>query len=350
MLSLYDAAPISTRRKTADGYLVAEARAARTGIQIYSGAEVGRPDLGVVRVMRPENEVFDRASIATYGTAPITVGHPPGGVTADTWKRFAVGHVGEGVVRDGEYVALPLILKDADAIRQLETGTRELSVGYNCSLSWTPGNANGETWDAVQQGIRVNHVALVPKGRAGAECRIADAASPLTERAHTMADSITVPMGFLDAIPTHDASAVSGILADMQSKEVFRVRDAGRRARDLSWKYGAQMGPSSMHDSALGKTGYEFLQGIARMAPAVEAQLVNRFLQGDHSISPGFDPQAGEKARQEMIERDRNAWRGTSAPLASQDAAPPHPQPAMDSRSAYEAMCNDLSNAWKRGK
>ena len=225
-----------------------------------------------------------------------------------------------------------------------------MSVGYNCSLSWTPGSANGETWDAVQQGIRVNHVALVPKGRAGAECRIADAAPSTTERAHTMADSITVPMGFLDAIPTQDATAVSGILADMQSKEVFRVRDAGRRARDLSWKYGAQMGPSHMHDSALGKTGYEFLQGIARMAPAVEAQLVNRFLQGDHSISPGFDPQAGEKARQEMIERDCNAWRGTAAPLASQDAAPPHPQPAMDSRSAYEAMCNDLSNAWKRGK
>lgn len=350
MLNLYDAAPISTRRKTADGYLVAEARAARTGIQLYAGSEVGRPDLGMVRVMRPESEVFDRASIATYGTAPITVGHPPGGVTADTWKRFAVGHVGEGVVRDGEYVALPLILKDADAIRQLEAGTRELSVGYNCSLSWTPGSANGESWDAVQQGIRVNHVALVPKGRAGAECRIADAAPPNTERAHTMADSITVPMGFLDAIPTQDAALVSGILADMQSKEVFRVRDAGRRAQDLSWKYGAQMGSSSMNDGAVAKTGYEFLQGIARMAPAVEAQLVNRFLQGDHSISPGFDPQAGEKARQEMIEDLANAWRRPSGTYGAHDAAPRSPAAPMDRESAYEAMCNDLSNAWKRGK
>lgn len=349
MLNLFDAAPISTRRKTADGYLVAEARAARTGIQLYAGSEVGRPDLGVVRVMRPETEVFDRASIATYGTAPITVGHPPGGVTADTWKRFAVGHVGEGVVRDGEYVALPLILKDADAIRQLETGTREVSVGYTCSLSWDPGSANGETWDAVQQGIRVNHVALVPKGRAGAECRIADAASPITERANTMADSITVPIGFLDAIPMQDASLVSGILADMQSKEVFRVRDAGRRAQDLSWKYGAQMGPSSMHDSALGKTGYEFLQGIAKMAPAVEAQLIGRFLQGDQSISPGFDPQAGEKARAKMIEDQANAWQRPAGAHNAQDAVPSSAAP-IDRQAAYDAMCDDLSNAWKRGK
>ncbi|MFC7663738.1 hypothetical protein ACFQWF_14900 [Methylorubrum suomiense] len=166
-----------------------------------------------------------------------------------------------------------------------------------------------------------------------------------------MADSITVPTNFLDAIPTHDAAAVSTIIADLQSKEVFRVRDAGRRAQDLSWKFGAEMGRSGTFDAATARNGYEFLQGLSKMAPAVEAQLIGRFLQGDQSINPGFDPQAGEKARAKMMEDSANAWRRPTGSHVAQDAAPP-PPPAMsmDRESAYAQMCDDLSNAWKKGK
>ena len=45
-------------RTTADGYLVATPRIARTGIQIYNGAEVGRPEMPQVRIYRPPEEVF----------------------------------------------------------------------------------------------------------------------------------------------------------------------------------------------------------------------------------------------------------------------------------------------------
>lgn len=257
-MQLFDAAPISTRRKTTDGFLVAQARAARTGVQVYSGAEVKRPDLAMVRVMRPEAEVFDRTSLSTYGTAPITVGHPPSGVTADTWKQFAVGHVGEGVVRDGEYVALPLILKDADAIRQLEAGTRELSVGYNCSLDFTPGSANGVTWDAVQRGIRVNHVALVPRGRAGSECRISDAAA--------LDDG---DVSFLDSLPASVASRIGALAADTHHTEVFRVQAAAREARSLR---------AGLASSTIAHAGFAdaaaYLGGLAARADAHAAKLL----------------------------------------------------------------------------
>lgn len=310
MLNLFDAAPISTRRKTGDGYLVAEARCARLGVQLYAGAEVGKPEMGVVRVMRPEAEVFDRTSISSYGSAPITVGHPPGGVTADTWKRFAVGHVGEGVVRDGEYVAIPLILKDADAIRQLEGGTRELSVGYTCNLDWSPGSEGGQTWDAVQRGIRVNHVALVPKGRAGSECRISDSAPHVQQGTHTMSDKFSPPMGFLDAIPGPEAAQVASIIADLQSNETFRVRDAGRRAYDLCWHYGAKMGPGNLHDSAMMKTGHEFLRALGDSARGIEAGLLGRWAQGDDAVQTGIDRNAGATAYEEMCRDQANAWKG----------------------------------------
>lgn len=352
MLNLFDAAPISTRRKTGDGYLVAEARAARLGVQLYAGAEVGKPEMGVVRVMRPEAEVFDRTSISSYGSAPITVGHPPGGVTADTWKRFAVGHVGEGVVRDGEYVAIPLILKDADAIRQLEGGTRELSVGYTCNLDWSPGSEGGQTWDAVQRSIRVNHVALVPRGRAGAECRIADSAPSFDQRTHTMSDKLTPPMGFLDAIPGPEAAQVASVIADLQSNETFRVAQAGKRARDLQWHYGAQMGSSILRDSALMRTGHDFMKALADQAPALEATLLGRWVQGDSSVSTGVDRDASDRARAQMIDEMTNAWRSSPAPATSSaPAAQTHDaQPLGDAATEYERMCERQRNAWMEGK
>ena len=45
-------------RITNDGYLVAMPRIARSGIQVYAGHEVCRPDLDRVRVYRPPEEVF----------------------------------------------------------------------------------------------------------------------------------------------------------------------------------------------------------------------------------------------------------------------------------------------------
>src|SRR5690606_28507268 len=50
----------------------------------------------------------------------------------------------------------------------IESGERkEISLGYKCQLDPTPGTWNGESYDAVQKNIVVNHVALGPKGWGG---------------------------------------------------------------------------------------------------------------------------------------------------------------------------------------
>ena len=178
MMQFFDAVQIadaSTRRRTADGYLVAMARAARAGIQVYAGREVGRPDLAEVRVYRPADEVFSRDSLATYAHRPLTNDHPAEAVTPANWKTHAVGFVGDEVARDGEHVRIPLMLADAAAIAALEAGKRELSAGYICRLDWTSGTTpEGQAYDAVQRDIRINHVALVDAGRAGPAARIDD--------------------------------------------------------------------------------------------------------------------------------------------------------------------------------
>lgn len=161
--------------KTHDGYLVATARVARTGIQIYSGNELGKPEMDVVRVYRPESEVFNDKTMQSFAYRPMTNDHPSEMVTAENWKGLSIGQVGGEVARDGEFIRVPLVMMDAAAIKDYENGKRELSMGYSAEIVFDAGTTpDGEEYDAIQKNIRNNHLALVDKARAGKEARIGD--------------------------------------------------------------------------------------------------------------------------------------------------------------------------------
>lgn len=165
-------------RICADGCLVAEVRAARAGIQTYNRNEVNAP-VGfagdVVRVYRPEDEVFSRDSMASFAAAPVTIDHPSEAVTADNWRRLGVGEINGDVARDGEFVRVPIIVRDASAVDTIMRSHKQLSMGYSVDLDWTPGKSpSGEAYDAVQRHIRINHIAAVPAARGGPQLRIID--------------------------------------------------------------------------------------------------------------------------------------------------------------------------------
>lgn len=164
-----------TTRKREGGYLVADARVARTGIQVYNGSEVGRPDMDTVRVYRAADEVFSKASMASFANIPVTNDHPSVPVTADNWSQYAKGQTDGDIARDGERLRVPLMVSDAATIAQVEAGKKELSAGYTCDLDWLGGvTPDGQLYDAAQKNIRANHVAIVAAGRAGSEIRIGD--------------------------------------------------------------------------------------------------------------------------------------------------------------------------------
>lgn len=175
-IKVLDAFLMDGVRKTNDGYMTAFAKVARTGIQLYRGREVGKPDMDIVRVYRPPEEVFAKDAMKSMAHRPVTLLHPPVPVTADNWKQFATGMTGDEVVRDGDTVKVPLVIMDADTIAAVEKGgVRELSVGYSTDIKFTPGvTADGEAYDAVQTDIRANHLAVVPVARGGKELRIGD--------------------------------------------------------------------------------------------------------------------------------------------------------------------------------
>lgn len=213
-------------KKTSEGYLVADAFAARTGIQLYAGAEVGRPDLPVVRVYRPENEVFATDSLRSFNHIAITNDHPTEAVTSDNWAKLAKGETSTDVLRDGERLRIPLILKDAAAIKLVEDGKRELSVGYTCELVFESGlTKDGQSYDVVQKNIRANHIALVDRGRAGPEFRIGDnwGITPITTDQETQMTTRTVTIDGISIVTTDQGAQV---IEKLQAANAKLVADA----------------------------------------------------------------------------------------------------------------------------
>ncbi|WP_372356974.1 DUF2213 domain-containing protein [Xanthomonas sp. NCPPB 3443] len=172
---LKDRVSVTAPRRTADGYLVADAKVARTGIQEYLGSEVGKPEMPIVRLYRPPEEVFSDATLRSFAHRPMTNDHPPVMVDASNWKQYAVGQTGDEVRHDDKFVRVPLVLMDKAAIADWEAGKVELSQGYTAEIVFEDGvTPEGEPYDAVQRNIRNNHLALVDRARGGEHLRIGD--------------------------------------------------------------------------------------------------------------------------------------------------------------------------------
>lgn len=169
----FDAAP----RRSPEGYLAVRARAARSGVYDYLGREVDPSGAKfksdqVVKVYRPESEVFSDASVRSFLMKPVTDDHPSVAVTSDNHSKFSKGVISKAM-RDGDHLAFDLVFWDAETIRKIEAGKRELSNGYGVDLDFTSGTTpDGKAYDAIQRNIVGNHVAVVDAGRAGPSCAI----------------------------------------------------------------------------------------------------------------------------------------------------------------------------------
>lgn len=160
--------------RTPEGFLKGSVVVTRSGIFNYM-----QPDGKVMRELRHPNDVFDSRSLDTMKMVPIVMDHPaPDPVTgsrlvnAENAKRLSVGATGENYqVVDG-HVAIPILITNADAVRKVEAGTNQVSMGYVCDTETEPGVYDGMNYDTRQRGIRYNHMAVVDVARAGPDARI----------------------------------------------------------------------------------------------------------------------------------------------------------------------------------
>lgn len=257
-----DTVTIEGTRIRGDGYLVADARVARTGIQRYLGSEVGRPDLPFVDVYRPPEEVFSNDSMASFAHIPVTDDHPSTAVTSDNWKKLAVGQTSDEIARDGDKLRIPLMVSDGAAIKKVQDGKRELSAGYQCELVWGDGvTEDGKPYQAKQTNIRANHVAIVQRGRAGKDVRIGDSASkwgtaPITN-AHDKETTMNLRTVVVDGLSVETTDQGAQAIDKLQKDVARLIADSAKKddenAKALEKKDGEMSALQAKLDDALGK-------------------------------------------------------------------------------------------------
>lgn len=159
--------------RSPEGYLICrDVPINRTGVQDYLAGELGLdgdPER-TVKVYRLPEDVFAPAALASFEGKDVTNGHPPEMLTAENQSAYSRGHV-EHVRREGDNTVADLIIKDPALVADVENGVlREVSCGYNCQFE--------PYLDGYKQThIIGNHVAVVPRGRAGHDVAIHDAAA-----------------------------------------------------------------------------------------------------------------------------------------------------------------------------
>ena len=220
MLKFQDRATVGATKNTQDGYLIATSKIARTGIQLYRADEVGLVGGNMVRVYRAESEVFSKDALASLQHAPVTLNHPKELVTSDNWASLAKGEVSTDILRDGDYLAASLIIKDSDAAFAAKSTHKEISLGYTAKIKMQDGvTDSGEKYDAVMTDFNYNHLALVPKGRAGDKARIGDSAinwgaSPVTTKGPEMELTKVVIGDKAISVAASDADVFTKLIAD----------------------------------------------------------------------------------------------------------------------------------------
>lgn len=217
----YDFAPIQGHEVTDEGFLRVWCRAAKVGTQVYR-----RSDGSQVREYRPPEEVGKPDSLSTFGMKPVTWNHPPELLDSDNTKRYQIGYSGSQVRFNDGFVEVALTITDKDAIEKIKRrDAAEVSAGYKVDFDPTPGiTPDGAEYHGVQRNIRVNHIAVVPRGRAGPEVRL------LLDRMDS-ADAVALPSeeSAFQSVPTTTGSPtmatvkLDGLELDGLSPDVAQV-------------------------------------------------------------------------------------------------------------------------------
>lgn len=157
----------------------------KEGVFLYRGNQIILPDGSrasntddLIPVYRPADELSSPEAIDSFKLVPwvdehTMLGSEELGLTPAERKGVS-GVVGEDVYfKDGVLYGNIKAFSE-NLARKIENGKKELSLGYRCSYERSSGEWNGQKYDYIQRNLRGNHLALVDKGRMGAEVRVMD--------------------------------------------------------------------------------------------------------------------------------------------------------------------------------
>ena len=379
MTRFTDRVSVGDIKETKEGYLVATARVARTGVQLYLAKELGdialsagfAPD-DVVRVYRHPDQVFADATLNSITRVPVTLDHPAENVTAENWSRYSVGEVGDTYSKDSEWIIVNPMVKDAGAIQAARTTHKEISMGYEAGIVRA---RDGIDADFEMTDIRMNHLALVRQGRAGHQARIGDSwgaapfqdfqpgDKPITAEGGRMSDQLkTVVLG---------DRAVQVAVADVAAIEQFKA-DSAKALKDAQDAHAAAIAAKDEQVGKL-KADLQTAQDAAKIdvdaLVAARSDLVSKVKAIDAKIDPAGKSDAdlrkaavASKLGDAMVKDASDAEITGMFKAIAKDAKPANPvadaiqrgvQPVGDAATqmadAWRGSVEDI-NAWRTQK
>lgn len=167
----------SNREKDANGFLhVKNCHCTKVQIAQYLGCEISKDLIAdkVYNVYRPEEELKKAETIQSLNGVPLQLEHHDD--TAEKPAQYTrIGATGTDAVFEFPYLSNSLHFFNQKAIDLIESGEKcELSIGYDCEIHKEAGEFEGVPYDFVQRNIKIQHVALVECGRAGADVKVSD--------------------------------------------------------------------------------------------------------------------------------------------------------------------------------
>lgn len=361
----------SSRQYLDNGFLRVSGKAARTGVYEYLACELGlddRPATDVVRVYRPEEEVFNDTSIQSYSNVDVTNDHPTKFVDAETYKKISVGHV-ISAVRDGDFVNVDVIVKDKQAIQDVESGKTQLSPGYSAVYVAEDGvSPCGTNYEFKQTAIDVNHLAIVSRGRGGSQVRLNDN-QPQPEkimkkvsldsgRSVELEDGATATLiqDSFDRLNGKATDAEAKLVtvqatADAQADKITKLEADLKTATDSNSLTEKLAELSKVKDSALKIAGKSFTcdsvdsMEIKRAALTVVRESIDWAAKEDGYVNAAFDFADADMSKKDDEDEEEDMKKSTDAQRRqlAKDAAAKNVK-VVDSRGKREFMD---ANMWK---
>lgn len=162
-----------------DFWLLKDNPMTKIGIFPYLGRQISselEPDK-IYRVLRPKEELTRPETLESLKLIPLVndhtmLGSKSGFTPAE--EKGVHGTTGTNVQVKDDLITNDLKVFSEELKNLIESGKKDLSMGYSCKYDVTPGVYKGETYDAVQRDILYNHIALVDEGRMGKDVCVQD--------------------------------------------------------------------------------------------------------------------------------------------------------------------------------
>lgn len=135
----------------------------------------------VYNVYRPWSELSKAEALQTFNGKPFRNEHEmvgtTEGITSTDETRVGGSIYNARPAEDGSHTIVADLTIFSKEIQDLiESGKKELSLGYFCDYRKESGTFDGQAYDFVQCDIEGNHIALVDRGRMGRDVRVFDKA------------------------------------------------------------------------------------------------------------------------------------------------------------------------------